>query len=106
RWEPDDSFDIAASNDLTAYNSFSAAAEKHAVRHVYGCFAAALQRSEDVQQKGEVAILSGRNTQFEPMVFVLFRMEPCSPRFERKRRICNYEVMSIKLSCLFGIWLR
>ena len=73
------------------------AAEQHAVRQDDRRLAGALERLEDVQQEGVVAVLLGRRAELEAAVVVL---QPVAPRLDRERRIHDGEVEGRELGAL------
>ena len=58
RRQADDALEVAALDELLADDGLSIAAEENAVRQNARAFAGALQRAEDVQQVGVVALLA------------------------------------------------
>ena len=67
RRQADDALDVAAPDDLPADVGLGVAAEEHAMRENDRAFARALEAGEDVQQKGVVAVLRGRNAELEAL---------------------------------------
>ena len=61
--QADDALDVAACGRGSADVGLGIAAEQHAVRQDAGAFAGALERADDVQQVGVVALLGGRRAE-------------------------------------------
>ena len=80
--QADDALDVAAADDVLADVGLGAAAEQHAVGQNDRAFAGALERSEDVQQEGIVAVLRRRDAELEAAVLVVGRVEAVAPRLE------------------------
>ena len=59
--QADDAFDVAALDEVLADDGLGIAAEEDAVREDARAFAGALERAQDVQQVGVVALLGGRH---------------------------------------------
>jgi hypothetical protein len=59
--QPDDSADQPALHQVGTDRGLRVAAEEHAVRQDHRAVAGALQRGDDVEQKGEIAVLGGRH---------------------------------------------
>ena len=63
--QADDALDVAALDDVAADVGLGTAAEQHAVRQNDRALAGALERGEDVQQEGVVAVLGRRDAVLE-----------------------------------------
>ncbi len=61
--QADDALDVALANQVAADVGFGIAAEQHAMRQNAGALAGALERADDVQQVGVVALLGGRHAE-------------------------------------------
>ena len=96
RRQADDALDVAALHDLLADVGLGPATKEHAMRENDRAFAGALEASEDVQQKGVVAVLHGRNAELKSMELVLGRIESVAPGFGRERRIGDDEVEGLE----------
>ncbi len=79
--QADDALEVAASGRVAADDGLGIAAEEDAVRENARAFARALQRAEDVQQVGVVALLLGRHAPGEALEAVA----SCRRRRDRGR---------------------
>ena len=61
--QADDALDVALADQVAADVRLGVAAEQHAVRQDAGALAGALERADDVQQVGVVALLGGRRAE-------------------------------------------
>ena len=61
--QADDALDVALADEVAADVGLGIAAEQHAVRQDARALAGALQRADDVQQVGVVALLGGRRAE-------------------------------------------
>ena len=65
---------------------------------MHGAFAGALQRADDVQQVGVVALLGGRHAEGEALEGVVRRVEAGAPGLVGERRIGDDVVEGLELS--------
>ena len=78
--QADDALDVALADEVAADVGLGIAAEQHAVRQDAGAFAGALERADDVQQIGVVALLGGRRAEgLKALVRVVERIEAGAP---------------------------
>ena len=70
--QTDDRLQVTRADELLADDGLRIAAEEHAVRKNACAFARALQRADDVEQEGVVALLGGWHTPNESLVGVAF----------------------------------
>ena len=61
--QTDDALDVALADEVAADLRFGIAAEEHAMRQDARAFARALERADDMQQVGVIALLGGRHTE-------------------------------------------
>ncbi len=86
--QADDALDVALAHQGAADVGLGVAAEQHAVRQDAGALAGALERADDVQQVGVVALLGGRRAEgLEALVGVVERIEAGAPALVGKGRI-------------------
>ena len=86
--QADDALDVALADEGAADVGLGVAAEQHAVRQDARAFAGALERADDVQQVGVVALLGGRRAEgLEALVGVVERIEAGAPALVGERRI-------------------
>ena len=86
--QADDALDVALADQVAADVGLGIAAEQHAVRQDAGAFAGALERADDVQQVGVVALLGGRRAEgLEAVVRVVERVEAGAPALVGEGRI-------------------
>ena len=79
--QADDALDKAALYELPADIGFLVAAKQHAVRQDNCALAIALERRDEVEQKGVIAILGRGNAVLETLVCVVGRIESAGPGF-------------------------
>ena len=77
--QADDALDEAAPNEVLADHRLGTAPEQHAVRVNHRALAGALERGEDVQQEGVVAVLGRRDAEVETAIQVVGRVESAGP---------------------------
>ena len=78
--QADDALDVALADEVAADVGLGVAAEQHAVRQNARAFAGALERADDVQQVGVVALLGGRRAEgLEALVGIVERVEAGAP---------------------------
>jgi len=88
RRQADDGLDDAALDEIAANDALGIAAEEDAVREDARALTGALERAEDVQEIGKVALLGGRDAVvLEPLEGVVFGIETGAPAFVAERRI-------------------
>ena len=88
RRQADDALDVAALDEVAADGGLGIAAEQHAVREDARAFAGALERAEDVQQVGVVALLAGRDAVvLEALPGVVLGIEAGAPALVAEGRI-------------------
>ena len=86
--QADDALDVALADEVAADVGLGVAAEQHAVRQDARAFAGALERADDVQQVGVVALLGGRRAEgLEALVGIVERIEAGAPALVGERRI-------------------
>ena len=86
--QADDALDVALADQGAADVGLGVAAEQHAVRQDARAFAGALERADDVQQVGVVALLGGRRAEgLEAVVGIVERIEAGAPALVAERRI-------------------
>ena len=86
--QADDALDVALADEVAADVGLGVAAEQHAVRKDARAFAGALERADDVQQVGVVALLGGRHAEgLEALVGVVERIEAGAPALVAEGRI-------------------
>ena len=103
RGESDDRFDVAALEQVLADDGFGIASKQHAVRKNAGSFAGALQRADDVQQVGVIALLTGRRAEvLEPLVGIALHIDTVAPAFVAERRIGDDVVEGLESPVLAG----
>ena len=86
--QADDALDVALADEVAADVGLGIAAEEHAVRQNAGAFAGALERADDVQQIGVIALLGGRRAEgLEALVRVVERVDAGAPAFVAEGRI-------------------
>jgi hypothetical protein len=97
RGQADDAFDDAALDEIPADDAFGIPAKEDAVRENARAFASALQRTDDVQQIGVVALSRGRDAvMLEAMEGIVRRIEPGAPALVAERRIGGDVVESLE----------
>ena len=93
RGQPDDALDEPAADEVAADVGLAVAAEEHAVGQDDGALAAAgLERLDEVQEEGVVAVSGGRDAVLETPELVVGGVEAVGPRLGRERRIGDREV--------------
>ena len=86
--QADDALDVSLADQVAADVGLGIAAKQHAVRQDARAFAGALERADDVQQVGVVALLGGRRAEgLEALVRVVERIDAGAPAFVGERRI-------------------
>ena len=103
--QADDALEDAGADELSADDAFRAAAEEHAVGQDAGAFARALERADDVQQVGVVALLGGRLAPDEALEGVVRRREAGGPGLVGERRIGDDVVVGAELLALLELGL-
>jgi len=99
RGQPDDGLDVAALHEVLADDGLGIAAEEDTVRENARAFAAGLERADDVQQVGVVALLGGRHAVVrEALEGVVGRVEAGAPAFVAERRISDDVVEGLELT--------
>ena len=82
RRQADDALDEAALDDVLANRRLGISPEEDAVREDAGPLAGGLERADDVEEVGEVALLVGRDAvAFEPLVGIVRGIEAGGPAF-------------------------
>ena len=88
RGQADDALDDAALDEVAADDGLGIAPEQHAVRQDAGAFAGALERAEDVEEVGVVALLGGRDAVvLEALEGVVLGIQAGAPAFVAEGRI-------------------
>ena len=88
RRQADDALDVATLDEVAADVGLGIAAKQHAVREDARAFAGALERAEDVQQVGVVALLAGRDAVvLEALPGVVLGIEAGAPALVAEGRI-------------------
>ena len=103
--QTDDALDVALADKSAADVRLGIAAEQHAMRQNARSFAGALERADDVQQVGVVALLAGRHAEgLETLVSVVERIESGAPPLIAERRIGDdvVKVLSVSPSLNLG----
>ena len=90
--QTDDAFDIALTDKIAPDIGLGIAAKQHAVGQDAGALASALERRDEVEEEGVIAILGRRNTVLEALVGVIGRIKATGPGFGRKVGIGDGEV--------------
>ena len=90
--EPDDPLDEPALEEVLADVGLGVAAEEDAVREDDGPLPRALERGDDVEEEGVVAVLRRGHAEAEPAVHVVLGIEPVRPRLRREGRVGHGEV--------------
>ena len=86
--QADDALDVALADEVAADVGLGIAAEQHAVRQNARALAGALERADDVQEVGVVALLAGRRAEgLEALVGVVERIEAGAPALVGEGRI-------------------
>ena len=97
RGQADDALDVALAHERAADVGLGVAAEQHAVRQNARAFAGALERADDVQQVGVVALPGGRRAErLEAIVGIVQRIDAVAPALVGERRIGDDEVESLE----------
>ena len=95
--QADDALDVALADQGAADVGLGIAPEEHAVRQDARPFAGALQRADDVQQVGVVALLGGRHAEgLEAFVGIVGRVEAGAPALVAEGRIGDHVVESLE----------
>jgi len=94
--QADDAFDLTAADDFAADVGFRVAAKQDTVRENDRPFAGALERSQQVEEEGVVAVLGGRDAEGETAVQVIGRVETVAPRLGGERRIGDDEIETLE----------
>ena len=90
--QTDDPLDEAAPDQLAADAGLAGAAEQHAVGQDDGAPTGALERGDEMQQEGVVAVLRRRDAVVEAPEGVVRGVEAVRPRLGREGRIGDREV--------------
>ena len=75
---------IAAHEQVLDDVSFGVATEQYAVRQNDSAFAGALERLDDVEQEGVVAVLGRRHAKLKAVELVVLRIESVAPGFDMR----------------------
>ena len=104
--QSDDSLDEALAHEVAADLGFGVAAKQHAMRQDAGAFALALQRPDDVQQVGKVALLAGRCAKmFEALVRIIGGIEASAPALVGEGRIGDDVVERLDDIAFLEFWV-
>ena len=86
--QANDALNVSLSHEVPADVALGVATEQNAVRQDARAFAGALERANDVQQVGVVALLAGRRSErLESLVGVLKRTDAGAPALVGEGRI-------------------
>ena len=85
--QPDDAQDQSAHDEIAADAGLSVAAEEYPVRKNDRALARALERSDEMEEEGVVAVLRGRDPVLEAAALVVVWIEAVRPRLGRERGI-------------------
>ena len=94
--QADDALNIALAHQRPPNGGLGIAAKQHPVGQNHRRLARTLQRFEDVQQKGIVAVFIRRCAVLKPLEGVFRHIHPIAPRLVRKGRICHREVKGLE----------
>jgi hypothetical protein len=90
RRQADDAFDVASAHEVAPDIRFGIASKEHAVRKDARAGAGALERADDMQQVGVVALFGRRRTKMlEPIEPIVLRVEAGAPPLVAEGRICD-----------------
>ena len=99
--QADDGLDVALANEIAADVGLGIAPEEDAVGQNASALAGALERADDVQQVGVVALLGGRRAEgLETVVRIVLQVDAGAPALVRKWRIGDDVVESLERASL------
>ena len=114
--KPDDTLDITAVDDILAYLALGIATEEHTVRQDARALAITLQRTDDVEQEGVIAVLLWRYADaagddrrisvivdaaaITPTTIDVVHLGCLEPTLLTEWRICNHIIERIKVGAM------
>ena len=101
--QADDALEKAGANELGADHGLGATAKQHAVGQNAGAFACALERADDVQQIGVIALLRRRLAPLKALEGIDGRRQPGSPGLVGERRIGDHIIIGAELLAILEL---
>ena len=102
--QADDALDVSLADERAADVGLGVAAEQHAVRQDARALAGALERADDVQQIGVVALLGRRHAEMlEAFKFIVGRVNAGAPALVAERRIGDDVVKGLERAAVLEL---